>query len=119
MLASSIRLDEIIGAGQYHKQTTGAGKNVARVIQSICHDGLTADRELGYQALGMILLPTIWNYLACEVAAVGIFPKYGASSHTYPACPTENESLIFPISYHGHMMWGQPTAATTCATRSD
>ena len=61
VLSSSIRLGEIIGAEQPREKTTGAGANVARGIQSICHDVLTSDREHVYQALWMFLLPTIWR----------------------------------------------------------
>ena len=88
-------------------------------MQSIFHDILTADRERDYQSLGMFLLPSIWKYLALEVETAGIEPQRGACFHTYPACPAANETVIFSISYQGHMMRGKPTAATTSATWGD
>ena len=119
VLASSARLDEFLGAEQAREQTIGVGSNTARAIQSICPDILIADRERDYQALGTFLWPSIWNYLACEVAIVEIVPTHCACFHTYPAGPTANESVVFLISYLGHMMWGKPAAAATSATWRD
>ena len=119
VLASGIRLDEFLGAERAMGQTMDVWADAAYEIQSICLDALTADRERAYQAMGMFLLPSIWKYLAREVAAIASQAKMGATFHTYPACPVDNESLIFLISHHGHMMWGNPTAATTSATWRD
>ena len=119
VLASGIRIDGILGAEQSYEQTVGIDSDTAREIQSICHDVMTADHERGYQALGMFLLPSVWKYLACDVVTVEIEANDHISFHTYPACPTATESVIFLIAHQCHMMWGKPTAATTCTSWRD
>ena len=70
--------------------------DVACEIRSICRDALTADRERDYLALGMFLLPSIWKYLAREVAVIEIRAKIGATFHTYPTCPVGGRKSDFP-----------------------
>ena len=100
-------------------RSMGETTDVAIEIRSICRDALTADHERDYQALGLFLLPSIWKYLACEVVVVEIRARVGSVFHTYPACPVENESIIFFIAHQGRMMWGEPTAATSSAMGRD
>ena len=119
VLASGLRLDEFMGAEQAMGRSMGETTDVAIEIRSICRDALTADHERDYQALGLFLLPSIWKYLACEVVVVEIRARVGSVFHTYPACPVENESIIFFIAHQGRMMWGEPTAATSSAMGRD
>ena len=119
MLASGLRIDEFLGEEQAMEHSMDTPTDVAREIQSICHDALTADHERDYKALGTFLLPSIWKYLACEEIAIEMHSKLGATFHTYPACPVEDETVISPIAHQGHMMWGEPTAASSSATWSD
>ena len=97
-------------------RSMGETADVSIEIRPICHDAFTADHERGYQALGMFLLPSICEYLACEVVVVEIRAQVGDVFHTYPACHVENETLIFHTAHQEQMMWGKPTAATSSAT---
>ena len=119
VLASGIRLAEFLGVEPALEQTVGVDTDVACEIQSICHSALAADRERDYQAMGMFQMPSIWKYLACEVAAIAIQATMGATFHSYPACHVDYDSLIFLIAHQCPMMWGNPTAATASATWMD
>ena len=112
VLAIGIRLREITGGGA-REQAAGFNTNVGRAINSIGRDVLTSEHEGGYQASALFLLNTIWKYLACEVADAETQQKGDSSSHTYAVWPTSNESTIFFISHHGHMMWAKPTSSTS------
>lgn len=61
-MASGIRLGEITEEDQAHERTVGVSANVAREINSTCHDVLTEDQERDYQDLGRFSLPTLWKY---------------------------------------------------------
>ena len=112
-LSGSLRLEEYVGAEQAVGNTEGAFAQTAQDVRSICRDAMTAHHERGYQALGMFLVPAIWEYLAIEVAALGIQNGAEISPHVYPACPTADESMIFLVSRNGHSMWGKPTSSTS------
>ena len=115
VVAGSLSLGEYVGAGQAAGNTDGAFTRTEQEVRSICHDLATARRETGYQALGMFLLPAIWKYLAIEVTALEVQNGADVFLHTYTACPTAGDSMIFLISRKGHMMWGKPTYSTTAA----
>ena len=116
VMAIGLGVGEFPGAEQAMEQSMGDTRDVEVEIRSICHDALTAEHERDYQALGMFLLPSIRKYIACEVAVVEIRATNGSTFHTYPECPVANETVIFLIAHHGHMMWGKPTASTSCVT---
>ena len=98
LMASGLRLDELSGAVQALEQAMGEPTEVAMGIRSLCHDAIPADHERDYQALGMFLMPSIWEYLACEVVVLEIQANQGAIFHTYPACPVGNDTVIFLVA---------------------
>ena len=119
VLASRLRLGDLLGAEKAYEYTMEMDTNAAREIQSIRRDILSSDRESDYQALGLFILPSDWEYLASEVAAIEIQEGNTAHFHSYPACPISNISQIFLIDKHGHVMCGKPTASTSETTWKD
>ena len=80
-------MGELLGAEHDQEQS---GEEIARVgwgVRAIRHDILTANNERDYQALGMFLLPAVWEFVACEVAAIEIQPNDNVALHLYQACP--------------------------------
>ena len=112
-------MDEYLGDGNAIEHTEGANAQTAQAIRSICHDVLPAHHERNYQAFGVFLFPAIWKYLATEVTVLEIQNDSDVFPHVRPACPTANESMIFPVARNGHMVWGKPTSSTSAASWSD
>ena len=52
------------------------------------------------------LLPDVWKFVACEDAAIDIHPEDKVVYCLYPACPVDNQPMIFSVARRGHMMWG-------------
>ena len=70
ILVRGIRMGEIAGAEHDQEQPAGESTRVGLEIRSICHDIVTASHGRDYQALGVFLLPAVWGFAACEVAAI-------------------------------------------------
>ena len=88
-------MEEYLGSGQASEYTDGVGAQTSQESWSISHDLLTAHHERGYQAPGMSLLPSIWEYLAIEVTAMDVRNGIEVFPRLYDAFPAENGCLIF------------------------
>ena len=98
-------MGEVFGAEQACEQAALINLRVSLGINSISRDVSAEDHERGYQALGMFLLPAIWKFVACEVAALEIQPTEAVVFHLSPSYPISNRTMMFLISRQCHMMW--------------
>ena len=82
-------MGEIFGADLALEQTTCVNMRGDLEINSICHDVLTADHECSYQALGILLLPSIWGFVAFEVTFIETHPAEAVVFYLFPSFPIE------------------------------
>ena len=72
VMASNLRTREYIGAEKAGKYAEWKRAQKAQEIRSRRRDVLTARRGRGDLSIGLFFLPSIWKYLASEVAAIEI-----------------------------------------------